>query len=171
MKKILLLLALIIVMSSVCSCGKEPAAQELLDSIVSVYKDIPSCRYIYNESAGENSKNYMSDELAGYIYYGQKKDYVAELDLLDDYAVRLADNQSAFEIHVMKARNRSEVSDIIELCRRRLELLQNREIYLYVPDAYEDNVDSARIYSNGKYVFLLVTSDNEAAISKIDAVL
>ena len=160
-----LIIALMLVLLVGCNPKAEPTAEELMNDLTGYFgNELHSCRAIYKKSASEYSSSYFSHRLAGLIYYGIKLEKMWELDLLSDYAVRLADDESGSEIHIFKVRSRSDVDTVEKLLRKRLEYLQNRSVYIYIPEDYEKYVMSAQVYSIDRYVFLLATPDNTAAI-------
>lgn len=170
MKKMSSLLILIIMLFNFTSCRMQSSvtANELMQAITSEYKDIPPCRAELKYGAERESRSYLSERLAGIIYYGMKTESVREIPLLSDFAIRLPDNQSAFEIHVLKVKNIANKEEIIELCQRRINMLQKSDVHLYVPEAYEKNIVGATVYAKGNFVILLITPDNNKAIKAIE---
>ncbi|MBE6544277.1 MAG: DUF4358 domain-containing protein [Ruminococcaceae bacterium] len=164
-------IAIIIIISTVFySCGEvnQPTAEELMEGVEEAFgNELHVCRYIYKKSAKEFSRSYLSNELAGIIYYGVKLDHMWELELMSDYAVRLADDESGCEIHIFKVRAKSDVDTVEKLLRRRLDYMKNRSIYIYIPEDYEKNISSAEVYTIGNYVFFLATPDNQKAYGVI----
>lgn len=170
MKKVSILLVLVLILLSFTSCTEDSgvSAEELMREITSSYKNIPPCRAELRFGAEMESRSYLSHKLAGIIYYGKKSENVRELNLLSDFVIRLPDDQSAFEIHVLKVKNLSNREEVIELCQRRIKMLQKSEVYLYVPEAYEENIAGATVYTKGNFVILLITPDNQKAINAIE---
>lgn len=151
-----------------CREKEQPTAEELMTSLEYLFgEELHSCRYIYTKSASQYSRSYFSSQLAGIIYYGAKKDYMWELDLMTDYAVRLADDESGCEIHIFKVRARSDMDTVEKMLRKRLDYLKNRSVYIYIPDEYEKNILSAEVYTLENYVFFLATPDNYKAMEQM----
>ncbi len=164
---VLLISALIF---SSCNGGREYTADEVMNCIIEYIcadEPVPSCKYIYKKSASRYSRSYFSPELAGVLYYGQRKEKMWELELMSDYAVRLADGESGMEIHIFKVRARSDVDSVEKLLRKRLEYLKTRTIYIYTPDNYEKYIMGAQVYTVKNFVLLLSTPDNDGAMEKV----
>ena len=159
--------SLIIIFSLVlsgCSNSKNISADYLMNELeVCFSKDLHSCKYVYKKSASQYSRSFLTSELAGTIYYGVKTEKLWELDLLSDYSIRLADDESGLEIHILKVRSRSDVDTIEKMLRKRLEYLQNRSVYIYIPENYEEYIMSAQVYVIESFVVFLSTPDNSRA--------
>ena len=93
------------------------------------------------------------------------------LSSVADYAAVLAQNDSGFEIHVLKMRHLSEMEEGEELLRSRKELLQSAQMRSYLGQRYDDYLSSALIYRKGLYLFLLITGENGWAIDRIEQIL
>jgi len=155
-------------MVSSFACGKNSrSAQKVLDSICNRLTEnniqISPARNIYYYGAPSGTRSNLTERLAGLLYYGDREVSVPELQLLSDFAIRLPDDTSVFEIHIMKVKNLSDRDKIAELLERRLTLLKSRDIHLFVPDAYESNIASGRVVINGNFVVMLITPNNDIA--------
>ena len=169
------LIAVIIIFSLVlcgCSNSKNISTDYLMNELEAYFsKELHSCKYVYKKSASQYSRSFLTSELAGIIYYGVRTEKLWELDLLSDYSIRLADDESCFEIHILKVRSRSDVDTIEKMLRKRLEYLQNRSIYSYIPDDYEEHIMSAQVYVIESFVVFLSTPDNARAYEILKGII
>ena len=159
------LMIILSLLFSSCVSGENVSADKLMGALVEYFgAELHACRYIYYKSASEYSRNYLSHSLAGVIYYGERRDHVWELDIMSDYAVRLADDESGCEIHIFKVRARSDTDTVEKILRRRVDYLQKRMVYIYTPENYEKYISSAQVHLIGNYAVLLATPDNSSAL-------
>jgi len=162
MRKILLLFLILFLFTS---CEKPLAPTEspmdLMAKIVSHFPDIPVARGVYFESAEMLDAGYFDPEYACYIYTGQ---FIADFNMLDKleaYAVRIPDGKSAFEIHIFKVRDISDIESVEDMCRSRLNILKSGNIAGYDPELFYTIIEKAEVYTVDNYVFLLCTTDND----------
>ena len=156
--------------SAPCSSDGVTAAA-LLEAIENSQKSLPPCRNVLRKDAATESCRYLSPATAGLLYADSKTGVLPEYERMKQCFVRLADSQCGFEIHVMEGKSAQDTEVLEELCRNRLHSLQTRELHLYLQDAYERNVAAGQVIVRGRFVFLLLTEDNPAAVNAIDALL
>ena len=146
-------------------------ASKLLAAIEASQTELPACRNILRMDAATESCRYLSIETAALLYAENKTAALPEYARMNQCLVRLADSMCGFEIHVMEGKTVQDAEGLEELCRNRLHLLQTRELHLYMQDAYERYVAAGQVIVRGRYVFLLLTADNQAAVAAIDKIL
>ena len=92
----------------------------------------------------------------------------AEYALLDGYAMYLCGGRQTFEIDVLKAKDEAGVQSLQALLERRMKTLSAGDKAMYDPD-FQSMMDNAKLYTDGLFVILLITYDNSAAQSAVDA--
>jgi len=161
-----LFLAIAVLLLPSCAVNRQSAAQ-VLDSIVEALIDggieLPPARHIYLSGAAQGSRSHLSDKLAALLYYGDRDANPREIALLSDFAIRLPDDLSACEIHVLRAANPANRDKIAEMLQRRLDMLSRSEVHLFIPDAFESNIAAGRVVVRGNFVILLITPNNDLA--------
>ncbi|MDD4774555.1 MAG: DUF4358 domain-containing protein, partial [Eubacteriales bacterium] len=111
---------------------------------------------------GEDDDKYLDPEYACYLYTGNYEES-PEMAMLESFAIRLPDGKSAFEIHVMKVADESNISAIQAFLNSRIDMLNAGDIKLYDPEGFEKVMSNAEVYTSGRYVYLLITTDNDLA--------
>ena len=112
----------------------------------------------------------LSREKFGYLYDGKFEEPVC-FGRISGYAIRMPLDTSGYEVHIVECVNASDSKEIEAMLLRRVEKMQSAEILQYAPESYEICFRGAIVYSYGRYVFLLATPDNEAAIKEIKRLL
>ena len=137
------------------SCGRNDyTPTDILYRIIEQSDDIPSYN-IYFDSADPESNEHLDTDRQMLLYNG-----MSPCQLSASFAVILSKNDLVYEIHVYKSDSDINVPRIKKILARRIELLQDNDVYLYEDENYEQIVSAARIISKGRYVFLLVTDRN-----------
>lgn len=151
------------------SCGKIVSdSKDILCAIENCFEgQLPPCKTVYTVSASCYSREYLTPQLASLLYYGEKRDELYELSLLSDYTVRLADDQSGMEVHILRVRYASDMDTVENMLARRLEYIKSRSLYLYSPEDYEKYAMTAEVYRVGDYLLLLATPDNVMAMETV----
>jgi len=169
-KKINSILLIFIILSALLfsSCSEETSEPtesptDILAKIVSNFPDIPIAKATYFDGADILDLGYLDPEYAGFMYMGEYIENFTELDKLESYAIRIPDGKSVFEIHILKVRNLSDVESIADMCRTRVNILKTGDIAGYDPELFYTIIEKAEVYTVGRYVFLLSTTDNDAA--------
>ncbi len=189
MKRIIALLLCLITVFALASCGEEKnndntdttvketektlidaAPLDIMDAVVSSYTDIPDYKKLYINGVDDLDDGYLEPEYAGYLYKGEFET-LAELSMVDSYAIRLPNGKSAFEIHIMKLIDKKDVDAIKAVMQARIEQLNESDIALYDPEGFAKTIKNAEVYSVENYVFLLITSDNGIAKEAIKTAL
>lgn len=134
----------------------------IMDAIVAKYPDIPGQKALYISGVGEDDDRYLDPEYACYLYTGNYEES-PEMAMLESYAIRLPDGKSAFEIHILKAADAANVSAIQSFLNSRIEMLNAGDIKLYDAEGFEKVMKNAEVFTSGRYVYLLITTDNAPA--------
>lgn len=176
MKKLLLFLVFVVVMTSLFGCGEtdevtsEPAPIDLLNAAMGLFTDVESYEpSIYFQGAAEDSDNYLDPGTMSYYFLGEYDVEIPEMSLVDDYACALNTSYIAFEIDIFKAKSAAAAKQVEGLLNKRLEIKEKSrgEINNYDP-AQLQILDNLEIYTSGKYVFLIATQKNSEAKAKIN---
>ena len=90
-----------------------------------------------------------------------------EFDLISDYAICYSNDNTTYEISVLKAKTQADVSKLESLCERRKQTLEAGTKAAYDPNFKKIMADS-KIIADGNFVILLITNDNDAVIEAIN---
>lgn len=145
---------------SSCSSGSA-SPTDLLYSALSGLEGCPDSD-IYFSGASELSENYASEKKLSKLYAGMSPE-----GLYSAYALSLARGDGVYELHVFKAGSEIKAIRLEKLMRRRVDMLQSGEIYLYNEENYESVICRGEVIRKGAYVILLLTDDNEGALKNI----
>ena len=163
MKKIFKIAALLL--SAAClltSCAKSsPSATDLLFEALDVLDTLPAYE-IYYSGAPEYSQSVMGKEKAELLYRDPNMTSYAE-----SFACALGEDDAVWEIHIFVARSVGDAGFIENALEKRLDVLQNGEIYVYDPEAYERRVENAKVLRDGKVVCMAVCDDNVRVLKEI----
>ncbi len=160
MKKIVLILAFIIILSS-CTERRPQHATDLLFDALAALESVPAYDVYYSE-APKYSESFMSPETASLLYGDADMTSYAE-----SFACVLGRDDSVWEIHIFVSLSAGDAGFIENALEKRLHILQNKEIYVYDSEAYEKRVASAKILRDGKVVCLAVCDDNASVLKEI----
>ena len=141
-----------------CSCGKV-SSSSLMAHVITEIGNVPASRLIYYSDASPETVNYLEKEQCGKIYY----DSFDINALCLDYSVMIANCDTPYEIHILRARARSDLEEIMSALYIRRDLIQQKNSAEYNTAGYEKTGKSAQVFSKGNYGFLLVTDDNQQA--------
>ncbi len=86
-----------------------------------------------------------------------------EFNLLDDYAICYSNDNTTYEISVLKAKSKDDASKLESLLERRKKTLEGGTQAAYDPN-FKKIMQDAKIITDGDFVILLITNDNDAAI-------
>lgn len=176
MKKLSLLLALVLIVTTIFSCGDtqttaaEPAPLDLLNAAMSIFTAEESFEpSIYYQNADKSSDNYLDPGTMSFYFLGEYDLDIPEMALVEDYALALNTSYIAFEINIFKAKSTAAAKEIQGLLNKRHTIKeQNRgEINNYDPSQIKI-LDELEIFVSGKYVFLIATSNNSGVKEKIN---
>lgn len=90
-----------------------------------------------------------------------------EFDLISDYAICYSNDNTTYEISVLKAKTQADVLKLESLCERRKQTLEAGTKAAYDPNFKKIMADS-KIIADGNFVILLITNDNDAVIEAIN---
>ncbi len=155
MKFLSLLLAAVLMLSG-CTLGfsqSAPTATDLLAKLLAL-PDTPATRIYFNRADPEE-ECYLSEETARRLY-GVR----SPLSLADEYAIALCTDDRIWEIHLFHAADPERAQLIESRLGRRADLLAKESHQFYEPDSAGAG---ATVFRRGRWVCLLVTSDNSAA--------
>ena len=152
MKKLLFLLLCL----ALTSCRSAMSPSDAMANAVTNGTGLPGSYHIYYSDADVDSPHYPTDVIKEKLY---TDGYDVDA-LCDSYAVLIGDGDIPYEIHLLRARSQSNVSDLLACVDERRELLTEHKNSAFNSDT-EERVEQAVSYCAGKYVVLLVTDDND----------
>ncbi len=120
----------------------------------------------------ENSKTYIKgkvdlDAFFMSLWSDGIFDECEEFDLLSDYAIYYSNDNSTFEISVLKASKKEDTQKLVSLFERRKQTLAAGDKAAYDPD-FKMLMDDSKILVEENFVILLITPDNQAIITAIE---
>ena len=144
-------------------------SREIADAIMAAYgdDDIPEdtfFEYFYS-GADPNGENYLDPEKAGRMINGNSAP-VKEMEYIEDYAMYVPIGNHFFEVMVMRVTDEGSVGAVREIAERRVKRKDNGDIRFYVEHEVP-LIEGAKVAVVGRYVILLVTTDNSIADSII----
>ncbi|MGM9679910.1 MAG: hypothetical protein ACI3XR_00240 [Eubacteriales bacterium] len=157
----LMILALGLVLSA-CN-GDGYTCTDLLAHLLECYGQKTDCKIYFSKASGQND---LSEEKIMFLYDGMDP-----TELCEDFAVCLSADDQIFEIHVYRPISNGKAGEVEKILRRRLNLLQRPDVYLYDCEGYEAVVASGEIVRRGSCVILLLTPDNGLAEKKLKELL
>lgn len=163
MRQLLILLVIAVLTLSSCAAAASRTTTDIMANAVSALETVPFGT-VYFCGAERYSSGELAPALAGYMYYG-KYEINASFSLLEDYAIRLSDRTEMCEIHILKAKSRSDTAVLMEMLESRLRILSGSDLESYDYRISHDLIGSAELFSKGNYAIMLITSDN-AAVKK-----
>ncbi len=171
MKKFVFLLAIIVTLSCILpSCSnKDTPICEILTELCSLFPEEAGMALLLSTESHYNFKSASGSDI-GRLYTG-KFESPSCYDRISEFAIRLPQDDSGFEIHVIKCVNRSDTKEISELVMRRIDSIRSSEILDYAPEDYEKYFRGVEVYVCKSYVFLLATPDNAVVKRKIKTLL
>lgn len=176
MKKLSFILAMLILFTAsimVTSCGEESAdnktvdesvkSSDILAKIMENFSDQTS-GLTYTSEDSEDDIEYFTTML-GANEFGDGFEF-PELEVIDEYAVFLPGERNIFTIAVFKAKTDADISTITALFSNKINSVKNNPDIKSYDDAkgtLQTMANNGTTYTAGKYVILLITSDNKAA--------
>ncbi len=157
------LLALCLLAASILtSCTKStPSATDLLFEALDLLGALPAYE-IYYSGAPQYSESVMDGEKAELLYRDAQITSYAQ-----SFACALGEDDAVWEIHIFVALSAGDAGFIENALTKRLNILQNREIYIYDTEIYEKRIEDAKIYRDGKIVCLAVCDNNSQVLKSI----
>ena len=149
------------------------SSREIADAIMAAYgdDDIPEdtfFEYFYS-GAAPNGENYLDPEKAGRMINGNSAP-VREMEYIEDYAMYIPIGNHFFEVMVMRVTDEGSVGAVREIAERRVKRKDNGDIRFYVEHEVP-LIEGAKVAVVGRYVILLVTTDNSIADSVINILI
>ena len=166
MKRAVSLILAAVLLSSCVACAREKNFPEdvtcemIMEAAQSTHNP-PEAEKIYTK-AKENFDAY-SMSLWVYGLYEECEKF----KLLSDYAVYLSAGATTYEIAVLKAHEKDNVQDLVDLIEQRKKTLALGEKGMYDPE-FETRMENAVIIEHGLFVIFLVTDNNSNAIKEIE---
>ncbi len=142
-------------------------------------KEFPSdttCEQILNAATAaqsyDNTQNYIKDKSdlnanLMSMWSDGVFDECEEFDLLADYAICHSNDNTTYEISVLKAKSKDDVSKLESLLERRKQTLEGGTQAAYDPN-FKKIMKDAKIITDGDFVILLITNDNDTVIDAIE---
>ncbi len=140
------------------------------------FPDGTTCEQILNAATAvqsyDNTQNYIKDksDLNANLMsmwsdgmFAECKEYA----LLSDYAICYSNDNTTYEISVLKAKSKDEVSNLESLLERRKKTLEGGTKAAYDPN-FKTLMKNSKIITDGEFVIFLLTGDNDAVISAIE---
>lgn len=90
-----------------------------------------------------------------------------EFGLLDEYHIFYSADNSTYEVSVLKAKSDSDILKLESVLERRKQTLSQGDKAEYDPN-FKKLMNDSEIKTEGKFVILLITPDNDAAIKAIE---
>lgn len=131
--------------------------------------------------------NALDGEPEAESYYSSAKDDAVKLDefelsLLEDglfeacpeysevkdYALYICNGKETFELQVLKAGSEEGAEKLKGMLDRRIQTISGGDKAMYDP-SFDSMIKNAQTYTDGLFAVLMITSDNSAARSAIDA--
>lgn len=162
-KAIIFLLSVLLVVCVACGESKAFPADIKCEQILNAATAVVSY---------ENTTTYIKDknDLDTYdmaMWVDGIFEECSEFDLISDYAICYSTDNTTYEISVLKAKSKDDVQKLIEVLERRKQTLQGGVKAAYDPD-FEKLMQNSKIISEDKFVILLITADNTAALTEIE---
>jgi hypothetical protein len=149
-----LLLILLLLLSLLLGCTKEQISPlELLDLALAADEDHPVCEIYFEKGEDENRLD-ETDLLT--LYNGEDPTKLAT-----SYAICLGKDDRVYEIHLFQLADDQNRESLKKILYKRIDLIQNKEIYLYDPENYETVSSFARVFEKGRILALLITPQPE----------
>ena len=167
MKKICIFLCITTLLAgSFFSCGcDETDIYAVLDELCLYFSENGERDAKYILVTGKNAPagyvEWSSDKF-GRLYTGLYEEPGC-FPLITGYALRLPSDESGFEIHVVRVRNRSDTEEVAALMRKRVQKISSSEIREFAPESFEMYFVGSEVFVYRDTVYLLATPDNVAA--------
>ena len=161
-KTIAILICLMLVLCVACGDSQfsdDVTCEQILNAAIKVesYDNTQT----YTTSGTKLDKNLMSMWSDGVFAECE------EFDLISDYAICYSNDNTTYEISVLKAKTQADVLKLESLCERRKQTLEAGTKAAYDPN-FKQLMQKSKIVTEGEYVILLITDDNDAVISAIE---
>ena len=135
-----------------------------------------TCEQILNAAVAvesyDNTRTYIKDKVDFDSFFMSMWsdgifDECAEFELLSDYAICYSNDNTTYEISVLKAKSKDDVQKLVSLLERRKQTLSEGDKAAYDPD-FNKLMDNSKILTEGEFVILLITDNNDATVAAIE---
>lgn len=137
-------------------------AKEIADAIMAAFDGqglSPMTRYYFG--AAEDDAEYFEPERSGWLIKGQMEiDPI--MDLLSDYAFYIPKGWYAFEVDVLKVKDKANLKKALEYLFARQQHQDSPDLNFYNPGDVPV-IRDANIFTVGNYAIMLATTDNDKA--------
>lgn len=147
------------------SCGGTKSSSELLALVITEVSACPETRLTYYSDAKPGSEHEMSEKTMSALFG------TGDINALcQDYAIMIGTSPTPWEIHILHARALSGVSELLDSLYARKDLLARRSNTAFSADE-GGRLSSVKVFSHGRYAFLLATDNNDEIESMIKKVI
>lgn len=149
------------------ACGEAKAfpqditSEQILSTAKQAVSNLPSSEKSYT-SNGETLDTYKMSLWADGSY-----EECAEFSCVSEYALYYSADNSTFEISVLKAETESDTEKLVSVFERRKQTLAEGDKAAYDPN-FKKLFEDSKILVEGEFVILLITPDNNAAITALE---
>lgn len=149
------LIPILILSLLICpSCGSTKSSSELLALVITRVGGCPETHFTYYSDAKPNSEHEMNEKTMSALFGTEDVNTLCE-----DYAIMIGATRIPWEIHILHARALSGVSELLDSLYSRKDLLTRKTNTDFAADE-EQRLSSVKVFSHGRYVFLLATDVN-----------
>lgn len=161
---VIFILILSSIASLACCSQKGISVDDIAYRLLNLYSDIPPCSQ-YVKNARQYTSGYISPEDFSFLYTGVYQK-LPEWDMIEEFRLIMSGTTDSFEIHIIKAVSSSDSDEISKLLSRRIKLLSSH-------NHKEEDFPAKEpiLYTEGRYVILLATSDNNSAVKLLKKLL
>lgn len=141
---------------------------DLVYSVISDCEGFEGAYTVYFANGTEGENGYISEEDFYSLYFSGNELNVQpanELSLLSDWCIAISSSPEVKEIHILKAKSRSECERIVEMLERRAKLLSSPELYQSESKFLGNRPKDVRVFTSGNFAVLAVC-ENASAIEK-----
>ncbi|MBQ8216279.1 MAG: hypothetical protein IJZ33_08455 [Clostridia bacterium] len=164
MKKGVLSILLLFLTVLFCGCQREEASPEQR------FLTLLSCLNAEERTAVYSGQDGADKRREGLERIYRREDAFEVFSSVESYGIALSRRGDGYEIHMLLSRHPSDDETVKGVLRGRMELIQRTDVEGYLGEEYAERIASARIYTRGRYHFLLVTEDNLRAMKEIDGI-
>lgn len=164
-KLIICVFCICLLLITACGQAKEfphdITCEQILDAAKQAVGTLPSSEKFYTADT-ELLDTYAMSLWADGVYQECE-----EFSLLADYSLYYSADNSTFEISVLKAKTDDDTEKLVSVLERRKATLSAGDKAAYDPD-FNNLIGDSRILTEGEFVILLITPDNDAIITAIE---
>ena len=163
-KHLTLLLILILCLLTACSGAKgfkeNITCEDIMNAVIdaTVHPDSDKIYLKSKDNLDAYSLSLWSDGL-----YQESED----IDLISDYAIFTNAGTTTYEVAVLKAESSASAERMEDLIERRKQTLALGDKGMYDPN-FSARMESSVVETVGEFVILIITDDNDTALSEIE---